>query len=131
VNGQTAPGLENLSKTAAKTRTAIADPAGDWLCAWCLHRVANDADRFSYDGQDEFSFTNPGGMQFDIITFAHAPGCQDTGQPTLEHTWFPEHAWSYGLCNQCGQHLGWFYTGPKTFAGLIKDRLVRAVLIRN
>jgi hypothetical protein len=43
-------------KTSAKARTAAADPAGDWLCAWCLHRIANDRDRFSYEGRDEFVF---------------------------------------------------------------------------
>ena len=93
--------------------------------------VANDQDRFSYDGRDEFVFRSPERVQFEIITFARTLGCRDTGQPTLEHTWFPGHAWCYCLCGQCGQHLGWSYTGPNDFAGLIKARLVRAVQIRN
>ena len=131
MNAQSAAGLDVLSLTSTRTTTAVGDVAGDWLCAWCLQRVANDQDRFSYDGRDEFVFRNPERVQFEFITFAHTSGCRDTGQPMLEHTWFPGHAWCYCLCGRCGQHLGWSYTGPNDFAGLIKARLVRAVQIRN
>lgn len=106
-------------------------PGGDWLCAWCLHRVADDKDRFKYDGQDEFSFTNPEGIRFEIITFTDTVGCRQTGLPTLEHTWFPGHAWSFCQCDSCGQHLGWYYSGPQHFVGLIKNRIVRGQFIRN
>ena len=51
--------------------------------------------------------------------------------PTLEHTWFAGHEWSFCQCDRCGQHLGWFYSGQHEFAGLIKDRIVRAVCVRN
>ncbi len=111
--------------------TAPADIAGDWLCAWCLNRVANEKERFRYEGLDEFNFRNPEGIRFRIITFSRTLGCRQTGKPTLEHTWFPGHAWSYCQCAQCGLHLGWFYTGPQDFAGLITHRIVRAVCIRN
>ena len=131
MNSQAAAESEVITSPAAQTRTAAQDPAGDWLCYWCLHRVANDQDRFSFDGKDEFVFRNPERVQFEIITFARTLGCRDTGQPTLEHTWFSGHAWCYCLCGQCGQHLGWSYSGPNEFAGLIKARLVRAVQIRN
>ena len=123
--GLTRPDLADL--TVPKT----ADAKGDWLCAWCLNRVANEKDRFSYGGCDEFSFSNPEGIRFEIITFSQTLGCRASGVPTLEHTWFPGHAWSYCQCDQCGQHLGWFYTGQFVFAGLIKNRLVRALNIRN
>ncbi len=111
--------VDVVSSTAVQARTAVQDPAGDWLCYWCLQRVANDQDRFSYDGRDESVFRNPERVKFEIITFARTLGCRDTGQPTLEHTWFPEHAWCYCLCGQCGQHLGWSYTGSNDFTGLI------------
>src|SRR5215475_9219286 len=96
------------------------DSASNWLCAWCLNPVASDADRLKYEGQDEFSFTNPEGIRFEIITFARTLDCRQSGKPTLEHTWFAGHAWSFCHCGSCEQHLGWFYAGPQDFAGLIK-----------
>ncbi len=105
--------------------------AGDWLCSWCLNRVANEKDRFQYDGKDEFAFSNPERIRFAIITFSQTLGCRETGAPTLEHTWFPGHAWSYCLCAQCGQHVGWYYSGQHEFAGLIKARILRALYLRN
>ena len=97
----------------------------DWLCAGCLNRVANEKDRFNHDGKSEFSFSNPEGIQFEIITFSQIAGCRQTGVPTFEHSWFPEHAWSYCQCDRCQMHLGWFYSGLDEFVGLIRNRLVR------
>src|SRR2546426_4678052 len=96
--------------------------AKDWLCAWCLERVANENDRFSCGGQSEFSFKNPAGVLFHIVTFTQTIGCRQAGVPTLEHTWFSGHAWSYCACGRCGIHLGWFYSGPSEFVGLIRNR---------
>ena len=122
-----------LAEPALETRprTAAGDPEGDWLCAWCLNRVTNEKDRFQYGGQDEFAFVNPAGVRFDIITFTQTLGCRETGTPTLEHTWFPGHAWSFCQCDRCGQHLGWYYAGPHDFVGLIRNRIVRALGLRN
>jgi hypothetical protein len=120
-----APELES------RTAPALGDPAGDWLCAWCLNRVANERDRFKYEGRDEFTFSNPQGFRFEIITFLQPLGCRETGVPTLEHTWFSGHTWSFCQCHRCGQHLGWFYAGQHHFVGLIKDRIVRALGVRN
>jgi len=115
------------------TRTAIAigDVEGEWLCAWCMNRVAADQDRFQYEGKDTFAFSNPEGILFRIITFSRTLGCRELGQPTLEHTWFPGHTWSFCHCNQCRQHLGWFYAGAHHFVGLIIDRLVRGQCVKN
>jgi hypothetical protein len=105
--------------------------AGDWLCAWCLNPVAHEQDRFKYEGRDEFTFSNPEGIRFEIITFLQTRGCLESGPPTLHYTWFPGHAWSFCHCDRCGQHLGWFYSGQHQFVGLIKDRIKRALLLRN
>jgi len=113
------------------TATALGDNESDWLCAWCHNRVASEKDRFPYNGKDQFAFSNPEGIRFAIITFSRTLGCRETGRPTLEHTWFPGHAWSYCLCDNCGQHLGWYYAGQHDFAGLIVARIVRAVCVRN
>jgi hypothetical protein len=113
------------------TATAPGDTANDWLCAWCHNRVASEKDRFPYNGKDEFTFRNPEGIRFEIITFSRTLGCKEAGVPTLEHTWFSGHAWSYCQCDDCGQHLGWYYAGQHEFAGLIMSRIVRALHIRN
>ena len=117
----------------SQTRTAatVSNPAGDWLCAWCLNPVANESDRFKYEGTDQFNFANPEGIRFAIITFSRTRGCHQTGLPTLEHTWFAGHRWSFCHCDRCGQHLGWYYTGKHDFAGLIMERIVRGLTIRN
>ena len=116
---------------ASRTARSPSDAAGDWLCGWCHSRIANERDRFTIESKDEFAFSNPDGIRFEIITFSEAPGCHQTGIPTLEHTWFPGHAWSFCHCDECGQHLGWYYTGKHDFVGLIKARIVRALHVRN
>ena len=55
----------------------LGTPEGDWLCAWCLSLVANERDRFSYEGKDEFTFSNPQGIRFEIITFSQTLGCKE------------------------------------------------------
>ena len=124
------PGIAEPA-TEERTQTSTLDSAGDWLCAWCLNRVANERDRFQFGGQDEFTFSNPEGIRFDIITFLQTLGCRETGVPTLAFTWFAGHAWSYCHCADCGQHLGWYYIGEHSFVGLIKARMVRALYVRN
>jgi hypothetical protein len=98
----TAPKSATEAQSVPHGQPMLADPVGDWLCAWCLHRIANDRDRFSYNGRDEFVFTNPEGIRFAIITFEKTLGCREASEPTLQHTWFPAHAWCYGLCAECG-----------------------------
>ena len=115
----------------SRTRPSQSDPANDWLCAWCLNRVASEKDRFSQDGQSEFSFKNPEGVRFHILIFSRTLGCRDVGAPTLEPTWFPGHAWSYCVCDRCRMHLGWYYAGPSEFAGLIRERIVRAAVVMS
>lgn len=118
-------------EVGSHTRPSKSDPANDWLCAWCLSRVASEKDRYSHDGKSEFLFKNPEGVRFNILTFSRTIGCRQAGVQTLEHTWFPGHAWSYCVCDQCGMHLGWYYDGPGEFAGLIRERIVRASLIMS
>jgi hypothetical protein len=115
----------------SRTAHAAGNAEGDWLCAWCHSRVANESDRLDVGGQNEFTFNNPEGVRFEIITFSQTYGCRQSGLPTLEYTWFPGYAWSYCQCAECGQHLGWYYRGPKEFVGMIKGRIVRALYLRN
>ena len=115
----------------ARTRPSQGDTANDWLCAWCLNRVASEIDRFFIEGDSEFSFKNPEGVRFTIFIFSRTIGCRQTGVPTLDHTWFPGHAWSFCVCDRCRMHLGWYYTGASEFVGLIRNRISRAALIMS
>jgi hypothetical protein len=127
VNWQAAAGADlilGVAEVATEEQTWTAVAEEDWLCAWCLNRVANEKDRFTYEEESEFTFTNPAGIRFEIMTFSRTLGCRQAGVPTLDHTWFRGHAWAYCQCDRCGIHLGWFYTGEHEFAGLIRDRLV-------
>jgi len=98
VTWESAAGIEALEPGIAeplvesRADTSVGGAEGDWLCAWCLNRVANERDRFPYNGKDEFSFSNPAGIHFIIITFLQTLGCRQTGLPTLNDTWFPGHA---------------------------------------
>ncbi len=107
----------------------------DWLCVACSKKITEDKERFAYDGETEFHFTNPDGYVFDIITFRTAEGCRVEGSPTLEFTWFKNHAWSLAVCSRCGLQLGWKYTGNPPaadgFYGLIKSRLVKGLALFN
>ena len=71
-------------KPQPDTATATGDTANDWLCAWCHNRVANEKDRFPYNGKDEFTLRNPEGIRFEIITFSRTLGCRQAGVPTLD-----------------------------------------------
>jgi hypothetical protein len=135
MNGKSSAGTQSagavLVQPETRTVPEVQAAEGEWLCAWCHSRVAHDRDRFSFDGKDEFIFSNPEKIKFEIILFSEICGCRQAGAPALEHTWFPGYAWSYCLCIECGQHLGWYYTGVNDFVGLIKARIVRAVYVRN
>lgn len=104
------------------------EPAPDdvWLCWWCLNRITSEADRLVMGGASQFTFLNPEGRRFHILTFNRAPGCKQRGTPTFKHTWFPGYAWVYSICARCGMQLGWKYMGNTEFFGLIRNRIVRA-----
>lgn len=73
----------------------------------------------------EHTFRNPSGYSFHLLCYASAPGATEVGEPTKEATWFANYAWSFAICSNCHTHLGWFYRGVKSFAGLIATRLWR------
>jgi hypothetical protein len=73
----------------------------------------------------EHTFRNPQGYSFHVLCYSDAPGAADVGEPIDQDTWFPGYAWSFAICMQCQQHLGWWYGGKDRFAGLIATRLIR------
>jgi hypothetical protein len=73
----------------------------------------------------EHTFRNPAGYSFHVLCYSDAPGAAELGDLTTEASWFAGHAWSFAICRQCRNHLGWWYSGSKRFAGLIATRLNR------
>lgn len=95
-----------------------------YLCVTCFNRITTDRYNVEVSGSCFHSFTNPAGINFDIICFSDAGGCNVAGIPSMEFTWFPGYSWCYAYCSNCKAHLGWFYGSPKdSFFGLIKKRL--------
>ncbi len=127
------PNQNNVSITEPESEVKIQTELkpDDWLCLACNKKITEDKERFAYDGKTEFQFRNPDGYVFDIITFLTADGCREEGIPTLEFTWFKNHAWSFAVCSRCGLHLGWKYVGEFNFYGLIKSRMVKGLALFN
>lgn len=126
-------GTVEVAETEVDPQTSSSQgiTGSDWLCAWCLNHIASEKNRFLFNGKSEFVFMNPEGIRFSIITFSQTIGCRQAGVPTLEYTWFPDYAWSLCICNRCDTMLGWYYSGPSIFVGLIRNRIVLASVVLN
>lgn len=123
----------NSESASPETDTRLeSDTKGDdWICRICYNKITSDKDRFYYEGNTEFNFTNPHGVEFDIITFSAAEGCVISGEATHEFSWFPHHSWTFSHCSRCKVHLGWKYFGSSTFYGLMRNRIIKALTIMN
>ncbi|MBI1272415.1 hypothetical protein GC174_18470 [bacterium] len=98
------------------------EPEKTIRCRFCDHDITRPSLAVE---PHEHTFRNPAGLSFHILCYSDAPGALNNGVPTLEHTWFSGYAWSYAICQNCQSHLGWWFTGIDTFAGLIATRLIR------
>src|SRR6185369_10987997 len=107
--------IEPKETTEAKTQKGV-------LCRACSHVVTNPS--FAVEPH-EHTFRNPAGYSFHVLCYSDAPGTTDVGESTSEATWFPGYNWTFAICTQCHEHLGWWYTGKDRFAGLIATRLIR------
>jgi len=92
-------------------------------CRACSHLITRGRWAIDRGGAFEHRFRNPAGWSFQVGCYAKAPGAIAAGEPTSEHSWFAGYAWRFAICAKCGAHLGWWYTGRDTFAGLIITRL--------
>jgi len=91
-------------------------------CKNCGHVITSPALAIE---PHEHTFRNPAGYSFHVLCYSDAPGAADAGESTNEACWFPGYAWTFAICMQCHNHLGWWYSGPDRFAGLIGTRLIR------
>lgn len=94
-------------------------------CAICASPITTAEARVAINGDHEHHFTNPHGFHFLIGCFSDAPGCGVSGPPNHADTWFPGFFWQIAACDQCQQHLGWWFEAQagEGFYGLILPRL--------
>lgn len=97
-----------------------------WIaCRSCHQLLTRPSHRVAVHGSHQHTFANPGGVVFEIGCFRSVKGCQLTGPPSTDFTWFSGHSWQIAICSACQTHLGWLFKsqndGP--FFGLILDRL--------
>ena len=95
------------------------------VCRNCKSVITTLDKVISQNGKHIHFFVNPLGIIFEIGCFLSAKGCVETGDSTLEYTWFPGYEWRISTCSSCNLHLGWRYSsGAKSFYGLILERLL-------
>jgi hypothetical protein len=122
LNRNSTADLEHWLRTTAST--GVSHPKdGALICAHCGHLITTPERRFAVQGAHEHRFVNPAYVVFHIGCFSQAPGCASVGSPTSAFSWFAGYSWSVAVCAACGIHLGWRYSGPDTFYGLILSRL--------
>jgi len=88
-------------------------------CCVCGNPVTSQDAGCEMDGKHEHIKINPQQQQFIFRCFSVASGCELTGLPTMEFTWFTGHSWRIVRCGQCGTQLGWFFEGASHFFALI------------
>ena len=96
------------------------------FCASCSHWITAKDWQISIKDGHEHTVFNPAGIVFHIGCFRDAPGCWATGKPSSDFSWFPGYRWRLALCEGCGKHMGWLFTGSgpiPAFYGLILNRL--------
>lgn len=99
-------------------------------CRLCNNPITVQGAAIDIGLQHQHRFTNPNGITYSIRCFNSAPGCNISGMPTTEYSWFGGYQWQYASCGHCDQHLGWYYLSShwqgnhqRSFFGLIPDRL--------
>jgi hypothetical protein len=94
-------------------------------CGQCSHVISSIGERIEVGGSHEHNFTNPYGYRFRVGCYRQALGCAISGDPTAADTWFPGFQWRYASCEECSQHLGWFFANDdgQSFYGLIVPRI--------
>lgn len=110
-------------KVRDRNRETTGAPDRRLRCAACGNAVTVPAEATAIAGGHAHTCTNPAGVTFRIGCFTRAPGCDEAGEPTTEHSWFPGYRWRVAFCRRCGTHLGWAFSGPGRFFGLILARL--------
>jgi len=111
--------------TEQSDKNEVQEGQGDdrLFCAKCHATVTRQCFAIHRRGAHQHTVFNPAGHVFTVQCFIHAPGAGMLGWPSTQFSWFPGLAWRVALCVECGTHIGWEFSGPETFFGLIKPAL--------
>lgn len=97
----------------------------DIICKFCNNKITDSSKLILINNSTNHTFVNPAGILYNINCYSEAKGCIVTGNKTEEFSWFKGFSWEFALCNNCLNHLGWFYTSDSTsFFGLISTNLI-------
>lgn len=105
---------------------SLQEHSGDLLlCRCCTTPITHHTETITIGISTNYRFTNAANITFPITCYRNAPGCSIAGVPTEEDSWFGGYYWQLANCDECGEHLGWYYQNEKErfFFGLIQDRL--------
>lgn len=119
-----APGGGPVSQTQIDTLLAEQQgPPRKLLCRDCRYVISDEGARISVAGCHTHTCVNPHGLVYRIGCFSRAPGCFAVGDACSAYSWFTDHAWQVTVCNGCGVHIGWRFSGQSAFYGLIVRQL--------
>ncbi|MGK0442380.1 MAG: hypothetical protein ACJA0N_002190 [Pseudohongiellaceae bacterium] len=100
------------------------------FCRSCHSPITSKKEQATIAHNDHHCFTNPAGATYHLRCFSNAHGCNITGPPTEEYSWFAGYQWQLAMCTECNEHLGWYYQYTRSslnqrfFFGLIAGRLM-------
>lgn len=118
------PGGRASAPSAAPGDATTVGGGSALVCRACRARITTEDARASFFGAHTHDRMNPSGFAFRIGCFRSAPGVLVATPPSAEFPWFPGHRWQIVVCRGCFEHLGWLFSGPDTFYGLVLDKLV-------
>lgn len=88
----------------------IQDESSLLYCLHCRQAITSLKEKRDIRGRFLHERINPEGFQFLIGCFNQALGCDISGKPSPEYTWFEGFHWQQCLCCRCQQHLGWYFS---------------------
>ncbi|MCG8316111.1 MAG: cereblon family protein [Pseudomonadales bacterium] len=100
-----------VAKILAAMREDHEDEANEVIrCKHCNHIITLPSHLLTIDDKFIHEFSNPAGMTFEVQCYGEASGTTVSGKPTDYYSWFPGYLWQYCYCENCGKHIGWFFS---------------------
>jgi hypothetical protein len=122
--------MKTICKKASQTESSVEFQTLDQdqeiiVCAFCNHYITEPSDQIQVNQSFRHIFANPHGYIFEIGCFSNASGCKSTSISSHDFSWFVGYSWEIGVCRQCSNHLGWFFSSnTDSFYGLILEKLI-------
>ena len=111
-------------KKKVKQQLITKQPHYRLCCAVCGTRITDNQQQAEVDGCHSHSKTNPDNQQFLIRCFILVENCKVNGEKISLNSWFSGYQWQFVQCKSCSTQLGWYFSGGRSFYGLIEEQLV-------